>query len=303
VAEQQRLQKVLAAAGIASRRASEELIAAGRVTVNGEVAELGAKCDPTVDVVALDGERVNVDPDRVYVMLNKPRGVVTTADDPQGRQTVVDLVQLPQRLFPVGRLDQDTEGLLLLTNDGELTHQLLHPSYEVERIYVALVPGPVRKRTLAQLREGVELEDGPARVKRVRVLEEERSKALVEVVMTEGRKREVRRLFAAVGLTVERLARVAYGGVELGELRQGKWRFLTQSEIGALHAAVAERPSDGRGGDRSTSRQNDPSTDNPRTSEPSTRQGTGGRGRRSGRRERDARAANTARATRRGGQR
>jgi 23S rRNA pseudouridine2605 synthase len=307
VGEPQRLQKVLAAAGVASRRASEELIAAGRVTVNGEVVELGAKCDPTVDVVELDGERINVDPDRVYVLLNKPRGVVTTADDPHGRQTVVDLVNLPQRLFPVGRLDQDTEGLLLLTNDGELTHQLLHPSYEVERVYVALVPGPVRKRVLAQLRDGVELEDGPARVRRVRVLEEERSKALVEVVMTEGRKREVRRLFSAVGLTVERLARVAYGGVELGDLRQGKWRFLTQSEIGSLHAAVAGERSTDRGGDISTSRPSDAtaSTESGERSSPDrgTRKGSGGRGRRSDRRERDARAANTARATRRGGSR
>jgi 23S rRNA pseudouridine2605 synthase len=304
VGEPQRLQKVLAAAGVASRRASEELIAAGRVTVNGEVVELGAKCDPTTDLVELDGERINVDPDRVYVLLNKPRGVVTTADDPHGRQTVLDLVNLPQRLYPVGRLDQDTEGLLLLTNDGELTHQLLHPSYEVERIYVALVPGPVRKRVLAQLRDGVELEDGPARMRRVRVLEEERSKALVEVVMTEGRKREVRRLFAAVGLTVERLARVAYGGVELGDLRQGKWRFLTQSEIGSLHAAVAGERSTDRGGDRSTSRSSDASS-LAESGSPArgTRKGSGGRGRRSDRRERDARAANTARATRRGGSR
>jgi 23S rRNA pseudouridine2605 synthase len=294
---EERLQKVLAAAGVASRRASEELIAAGRVTVNGEVAELGAKCDPSQDVVALDGERINVDPDRVYVLLNKPRGVVTTADDPHGRPTVVDLVQLPQRLFPVGRLDQDTEGLLLLTNDGELTHRLLHPSYEVERTYVALVPGPVRKRALAQLREGVELEDGPARVQRIRVLEEERSKALVELVMTEGRKREVRRLFAAIGLTVERLARVAYGGVELGELRQGKWRFLTQAEISSLHAATEGEPGERRQSETSTSRRGDGSTGG------AERRGSGGRGRRSGRRERDARAANTARATRRGGNR
>jgi 23S rRNA pseudouridine2605 synthase len=280
VAEPQRVQKVMAAAGVASRRACEELIAAGRVTVNGEVVELGARCDPSTDVVALDGERVNVDPDRVYVMLNKPRGVVTTADDPQGRPTVVELVNLPQRLYPVGRLDQDTEGLVLLTNDGELTHRLLHPSFAVERTYVALVPGPVRKRSLAQLREGVELEDGLARATRIRVLEEEKSKALVEIVMTEGRKREVRRMFDAIGLTVERLARVAYGGVELGELRQGRWRLLTQAEIGALHAAAeAERA---------------------RT--PAQR-GSGARGRHAGRRERDARAANAARARRRGGQR
>ena len=234
----ERLQKMMAAAGIASRRASEELIAAGRVTVNGEVAELGRKVDPATDVVLVDGERINIDPDRVYLVLNKPRGVVTTADDPEGRPAVVDLVNLPQRLFPVGRLDMDTEGLLLLTNDGELAHALMHPSFEVERTYVALVPAPVRKKTLAELKEGIELEDGLARPRRVRVLEEERSKALLEVVMTEGRKREVRRMLGAVGLKVERLARVAYGGVELGDLRQGKWRFLTPAEIGRLHAVT-----------------------------------------------------------------
>lgn len=249
---EQRLQKVLAAAGIASRRASEELIVEGRVEVNGEVAELGRKVDPEVDVVTVDGERVNIDPERVYVMLNKPQGVVTTLDDPQGRPTVMDLINLPQRLFPVGRLDQDTEGLLLLTNDGELTNALTHPSYGVERTYVALVPGPVRGRTLGQLREGVELDDGLARPVRARVLETQRSKALLEVVMTEGRKREVRRMLGALGLHVERLARVEYGGVELGDLRQGKWRFLRHPEIAQLHAAVGggrtPRPRPPRGG-------------------------------------------------------
>jgi 23S rRNA pseudouridine2605 synthase len=234
----ERLQKVMAAAGVASRRASEELIADARVTVNGEVAHLGQKVDVTEDVVEVDGERINIDPDRVYVMLNKPRGVVTTADDPEGRPAVVDLINLPQRLFPVGRLDMDTEGLLLLTNDGELAHALMHPSFEVERVYVALVPGPVRRKVLADIRDGIELEDGLARPRRIRVLEEERSKALLEVVMTEGRKREVRRMLGAAGLHVERLARVAYGGVELGDLRQGKWRFLTPKEIARLHAVT-----------------------------------------------------------------
>lgn len=235
---EERLQKVLAAAGIASRRACEELIAQGRVEVNGETASLGDKADRARDVVTLDGERVNVDPDLAYVMLNKPRGVITTADDPQGRPTVMDLINLPQRLFPVGRLDQDTEGLLLLTNDGELANTLTHPSYEVERVYVALVVGAVRREVIAQLRAGVELEDGMARPRSVKQLEQEKGRSLIEVVMTEGRKREVRRLLGAAGLKVERLARVAYGGVELGELRQGKWRFLTQAEIGRLHAAA-----------------------------------------------------------------
>jgi 23S rRNA pseudouridine2605 synthase len=251
---EERLQKVLAAAGIASRRACEELIDQGRVSVNGEVATLGDKVDGSRDVVALDGERVNVDPGLVYLMLNKPRGVITTADDPEGRPTVLDLINVQQRVFPVGRLDQDTEGLVLLTNDGELANTLMHPSYEVERIYVALVPGPVRREVLARIREGVELSDGLARPKSVRQLEQEKSKALLEVVMTEGRKREVRRLLGGVGLTVERLARVSYGGVELGELRQGKWRFLTQAEIGRLHAATQKQ------GNGSTSRSGNKST-------------------------------------------
>jgi 23S rRNA pseudouridine2605 synthase len=237
---EERLQKVMAAAGVASRRASEELISAGRVTVNGERAELGRKVDVSIDVVEVDGERVQLDPDRVHLMLNKPQGFVTTVDDPEGRPTVMDLVNLPQRLFPVGRLDRETEGLLLLTNDGELANRLLHPSRGVERVYLALVPGPVRKPVLARLREGVELDDGIARPQRVRVVEEERSKALLEVVMTEGRKREVRRMLGAVGLTVERLVRVAFGGVELGDLRQGKWRFLSQQEIARLHRASGD---------------------------------------------------------------
>ena len=238
VAELQRLQKVLAAAGVASRRASEELIVEGRVTVNGDVAEIGRKVDPVADAVEVDGERINVDPDRVYLMLNKPQGVLTTADDPDGRPTVFDLINLPQRLFPVGRLDQDTEGLLLLTNDGELTHALLHPSREIERWYVALVPGPMKAGLVQQLRAGVELEDGLARPARVTVLEEAKGKALLEVVMTEGRKREVRRMLAEVGLPVERLARVQFAEVQLGELRQGKWRFLTTAEVASLHAAA-----------------------------------------------------------------
>lgn len=241
----ERLQKVLAAAGVASRRASEDLIVAGRVTVNGVRARIGDKVDPVTDIVEVDGERVKVDPDLVYVMLNKPQGVVTTTSDPEGRQTVSDLVNLEERLYPVGRLDQDTEGLVLMTNDGTLVHHLLHPSFEVERVYLALVPGPVRREPLRRLTEGIELEDGLARARRVREVESSRGRALLEIVMTEGRKREVRRMLAEVGLPVERLARVAFGGVELGDLRQGRWRFLNNTEISGLYAASGgskERP-------------------------------------------------------------
>ncbi len=239
-----RLQKVLAAAGIASRRASEELIVAGRVTVNGQVATIGDRVEAGSDVVEVDGERVIVDTTLRYLMLNKPQGVVSTTSDPEGRPTIMDLINLDERLYPVGRLDQDTEGLLLLTNDGDLAHRLLHPSFGVERTYLALVPGPVRREPLRRLAEGVQLEDGMARPKRVRVAEEHRGKALLEVVMTEGRKREVRRMLAEVGMPVERLARVGFGGVELGDLRQGKWRFLNRPEIARLHAVVGSAVAD-----------------------------------------------------------
>jgi len=246
---EERVQKVLANAGVASRRACEQLIISGRVQVNGRVVTLGDKCHPENDALTVDGERVHTDPNKMYVMLNKPRGFVTTYDDPQGRPTVMELINVTQRLHPVGRLDQDTEGLLLLTNDGALTHALTHPSFQVERIYVALVPGPVRKHVLSELRKGVELDDGVARPKRAEVRGEEKGKALLEIVMTEGRKREVRRMLGAVGLTVERLARVAYGGVELGDLRQGKWRFLTGKEIAALFTAtnMTQTPSKAQG--------------------------------------------------------
>jgi 23S rRNA pseudouridine2605 synthase len=234
----ERLQKVLSAAGVASRRRAEDLIVAGRVRVNGAVATLGDRVDAATDVVEVDGERVTLDTTLRYVLLNKPQGVVSTTSDPEGRPTVTDLINLPDRLYPVGRLDRDTEGLLLLTNDGDLVHRLLHPSFGVERTYLALVPGPVRREVLGRLRAGVELEDGPARPRRVRVTEQHAGRAVLEVVMTEGRKREVRRMLAEVGLPVERLARVAFGGVELGDLRQGKWRFLTDPEVNRLRRAA-----------------------------------------------------------------
>lgn len=234
----ERLQKAMAAAGVGSRRSCEDLIAAGRVTVDGRVVRLGARVDPARQEVRVDGERINLDPTLRYLMLNKPRGVVTTADDPSGRPTVLDLVDVTERVFPVGRLDMDSEGLLLLTNDGDLAHALTHPSFGVPRTYLALVPGPVRRPHLERLRAGVELADGLARPREVEVLDTARSRALVRIVLTEGRTHEVRRLFDAVGLRVERLARVAYDGVELGDLRQGSWRPLDQGEVGRLHAAV-----------------------------------------------------------------
>lgn len=234
----ERVQKILAAAGLGSRRACEELIAAGRVAVDGRPITLGGKADPTAQVITVDGERVATNPNLVHLLLNKPPGVVTTLSDPQGRPTVMDLVPASPRVYPVGRLDQDTEGLLLLTNDGELANRLAHPRYEIEKTYVAQVRGQLRRRATRSLLDGVDLEDGPARAKSVRELGSAADRTLVELVLTEGRKREVRRMLAAVGIPVERLARVKLGPLPLGDIAPGKHRPLTGAEIRDLYRAV-----------------------------------------------------------------
>ena len=235
--DEQRVQKLLAAAGIGSRRACEQLIAQGRVAVDGRRVTLGDKASPS-QRVTVDGELVNTDPGLVYYLLNKPRGYVTTVSDPQGRPTVMDLVPSDPRVFPVGRLDQDTEGLLLLTNDGELTNRLLHPRYQVRKTYVAKVRGSVSRRALRLLQEGVELDDGPARAASARVLAASGDESLVELVLAEGRKREVRRMMGAAKLKVERLARVAFASLELGDISPGKFRPLTGKEIRLLYRDV-----------------------------------------------------------------
>ncbi len=235
-----RLQKVLAAAGIASRRASEELIAAGRVKVDGRTANLGDKVDPTQAEIYVDGERVIVDANVVYLALNKPRGVVSTMADERGRAAVADLLgNVPQRVFHVGRLDADSEGLLLLTNDGDLAHKLTHPSYGVPKTYLAEVPGPVRRTLGRQLLAGVELEDGPARVDAFRVVDSVPGRVLVELVLHEGRKHIVRRLLEETGYPVSRLVRTAIGPVKLGDLKAGRHRRLTRPEVAALFKAVS----------------------------------------------------------------
>jgi 23S rRNA pseudouridine2605 synthase len=236
-----RLQKVLAAAGLGSRRACEELIAAGRVSVDGRVVrEQGLRVDPRTAVVSVDGSRVNVRDDLVYLALNKPRGVLSTMSDPEGRPTAGDYVaERDQRLFHVGRLDADTEGLLLLTNDGELAHRLTHPSFGVQKTYLAEVPGPIPRDLGRRLRAGVELDDGPVAVDSFRVVDVASGRAVVEVGLHEGRKHVVRRLLAAVGHPVSRLVRTAVGPVQLGHQRQGTVRRLNQKEIGDLHALVA----------------------------------------------------------------
>ena len=235
-----RLQKVLAAAGIGSRRRCEELIAAGRVEVDAKiVTQMGVRVDPRRAVVRVDGVRINIREDLVYLALNKPRGVLSAMSDSRGRPTVADLVaDVPQRLFHVGRLDADSEGLLLLTNDGDLAHQLMHPSFEVVKTYLATVNAPIARSVSRRLREGVDLEDGPVTVDSFRVVDTSGQRAIVEVALHEGRKHVVRRLLAEVGHPVERLVRTSVGPVKLGGLRAGQLRVLDQRELGALHQLV-----------------------------------------------------------------
>ena len=242
-----RLQKVLAAAGIGSRRACEELIAAGRVSVDGRiVSEQGLRVDPQTAVVEVDGARIAVRPDVVYLALNKPRGVLSAMSDSRGRPTVADLVaDRPERLFHVGRLDADSEGLLLLTNDGELAHALMHPSFGVQKTYLATVPGPLARDVGRRLKAGVVLDDGPAKVDAFRVIQTQAprrsglasspGRAIVEVVLHEGRKHIVRRLLAEVGHPVQRLVRTAIGPVQLGGQRVGTVRSLTRTEVAELY--------------------------------------------------------------------
>ena len=232
---------MLAAAGIGSRRACEELIAAGRVTVDGRVADLGDRADASTAVIHVDGERIVTDSRRVYLAINKPAGVVSTMADEKGRAALADFLgNVPQRVYHVGRLDQDSEGLLLLTNDGSLAHKLMHPSYEVAKTYLAEVSGPVRAAVRRQLLDGVELEDGPAAVDSFRVVDSVGGRALVEVVLHEGRKHIVRRLLDEVGHPVRRLIRTAIGPIKLGDLKPGRTRRLGRAEVAALFAAVGE---------------------------------------------------------------
>ncbi|QUF03283.1 rRNA pseudouridine synthase [Actinosynnema pretiosum subsp. pretiosum] len=235
-----RLQKVLAKAGIASRRVAEELIELGRVQVDGEVVrEQGRRIDPDKAVVHVDGVRVVLQEDVVTLVLNKPRGMLSTMHDDAHRPCVGDLlVNRKERLFHVGRLDADTEGLLLVTNDGDLAHRLMHPSYEVPKTYLAEVPGPIPRDLGKRLRSGIELEDGPVKVDSFKLISSLPGRALVEVVLHEGRKHIVRRLLEAVGHPVQTLVRTAVGEVRLGNQRPGSLRVLNRQEVGSLYKAV-----------------------------------------------------------------
>ena len=235
-----RLQKLLAAAGVGSRRTCENLITAGRVAVDGHViTELGVRINPDTQTVHVDGSRVQLDESRVYLAFNKPLGVVSTMSDDLGRPCVGDFVSnRKERLFHVGRLDADTEGLLLLTNDGDLAHRLQHPSYGVLKTYLAQIPGPVPRDLGKQLRAGIELEDGPVKVDSFKLVDSAPGKALVEVQLHEGRKHVVRRLFDAVGHPVITLVRTDVGPIKLGDLRSGRMRALNRPEISQLYSAA-----------------------------------------------------------------
>lgn len=235
-----RLQKVLAEAGVASRRRSEELIAAGRVSVDGEtVTWFGTRVDPENAIIRVDGKRIPTHSAQRYYALNKPLGVVSTMSDPRGRKTLADYVgDVPERLFHVGRLDTDTEGLLLLTNDGELANRLTHPRYGVPKTYLAEIHGPIPRDLGRRLKQGVELADGFAKADAFRIFDRVGKRVLVEVTLHEGRKHIVRRLLAEAGYPVQRLARTEFGPITLGHLRSGTIRALTVAEIGELYAAV-----------------------------------------------------------------
>lgn len=253
-AEGERLQKVLARCGFGSRRQCEDLIADGRVTVNGRQARLGQRVDPETDAVEVDGTPIGIRPDLVHYLLNKPAGVVTTASDPHGRPTVLDLVPREPRVHPVGRLDMDTEGLLIMTNDGTLTHRLTHPSFEVPKEYLAQVEGVPSRADLRALRDGVELDDGMTAPAKVSMPDP----GLLRIVIHEGRNRQVRRMCEAIGHPVRRLVRTRIGSLTDPDLPPGQYRRLEVGEVRALERDVAareeaspprrERPGSGRGG-------------------------------------------------------
>jgi 23S rRNA pseudouridine2605 synthase len=234
----ERLQKLISAAGLMSRRAAEDLIRERRVTIDGRVAQLGDRADPTEAVIAVDGVPLPVSPEHVTYLLFKPLGVISTASDPEGRRTVVELVPDQPRVVPVGRLDYDTEGLLLLSNDGALINAVTHPRYGIHKTYVAEVEGHPGSAALRRLRTGVELADGVARAESARVSGRSASGALIELVLGEGRNREVRRMLEAVGHPVRRLVRTAIGPITDRTLRSGQWRRLNSSEVLAIYRAA-----------------------------------------------------------------
>ena len=235
-----RLQKILSAAGVASRRASEQLILEGRVTVNGEtIRELGTKADPEKDAIKVDGRRIKTDPAKRYIALYKPKGYVTTRKDPEGRRTVMDLIDDSQYIYPVGRLDYDTEGLVLMTTDGDLAARLMHPRHEVDKEYEVIVLGAPDPRAIEKLKKGVYIEGGrtsPAHVHVGSTVKGHKPTTLLMITIREGRNRQIRKMCSAVGLPVRDLRRIRMGPITLGRLKPGQWRDLTPPELKRLKA-------------------------------------------------------------------
>lgn len=231
---EERIQKIMASRGIASRRASEELILQGRVTCNGQICGLGDRADPEKDTILVDGRPLPSTPDAIYILLHKPRGYVTTLSDEKGRKNVSQLVSdCPQRVYPVGRLDMDSEGLLLLTNDGELANHLMHPSHVVDKVYQVWVQG-FSPEGLERLSQPIELDGYRIRKPNVKCQKRTGDKALLQITIHEGRNRQIRRMCAIAGMEVQRLKRIQEGSLSLGQLPLGKWRYLTKEEVQAL---------------------------------------------------------------------
>ncbi len=235
----ERLQKILSAAGVASRRAAEKMIEEGRVTVNGETATLGMSADPATDTILVDGKKIHIAAHRRYIVLNKPKGYLTTMKDDRDRPTVAELVQdAGTRLYPVGRLDMDSEGLLILTDDGAVANALMHPSHAVDKVYTVFVQGEDIKRSLAQMRQMTELEGEKIARPQVMLIELKGRTAEVQITIHEGKNRQVRRMCKACGLGVSRLVRIAEGSIVLGQLPVGQWRNMTRDEISYLQSLV-----------------------------------------------------------------
>lgn len=246
--EKIRVQKLIAESGLCSRRKAEELIAAGKVTINGRACSLGDKADPSSDIVAVSGKRIGEAP-RVkrYIMLNKPRGYITSMNDEQNRRIAAELLDgVEERVVPVGRLDRNSEGLLLFTNDGELANEITHPSRHVSKTYRVTIDGRVSEEQIMRLTSGVELDDGKVTLPcSVEVLVEQPERTVLRITIKQGLNRQIRRMCAAVGLNVGRLRRTAIGGVKLGMLKTGEWRDLTKDELRILRAAIGKSPKQG----------------------------------------------------------